>query len=235
VHPLLGRSLVKPAVNEAKRGSGCTHHFGYLTGFSKNVPMPEECLTCRDMLECRNVSSQPNSLPRVSDLDYIHVKIGESSHNETHAYLMFVAGIVLLVGGLLETVITVEDPDWFLLFPYKFALGTYRQWAYARLGLFMVFCGFWLLGLGIILGISSWYDGKLYMNQLNEVYKTKRSKESNPSHIRQEPIIPSARKLMAGKNEELDKCVNHLTVKMGFSEDDAVWYCRYLGPHWREL
>lgn len=235
MHPLLRRLLVKPTVNKAKKASGCTHHFGYLTGFSKNAPMPEECLTCREMLECRNVSSQPNSRARVSDLDYIHVKIGESSHSETHAYLMFIAGVVLLVGGLLETVITVEDPDWFLLLPYKFALNTYRQWAYARLGLFMVFCGLWLLGLGIVLGISFWYARKQYMNQLNGFYKTKRSTESNSSHIDQEPIIPSARKLMTGKNEELDKCINHLTGKMGFSEDDAVWYCKYLGPHWREL
>jgi len=235
VHPLLRRPLVKPAVNEAKRASECTHHFGYLTGFSKNTPMPEECLTCREMLECRNVSSQPNSRARVSDLDYIHVKIGESSHNETDAYLLFVAGVVLLVGGLLETVITVEDPDWFLLFPYKFALGTYRQCAYARLGLFMVFCGFWLLGLGIVLGISFWFDRQQYMNQLNEIYKMKRTKESDPSHIGQELINPSARKLMTGKNEELNKCINHLTVKMGFSEADAVGYCKYLGSHWREL
>ena len=235
MHRLLRRVLAKPAVNEARRASGCTHHFGYLTGFSKNVPMPEECLTCREMLECRNVSSQPNSCARVSDLDYIHVKIGESSHNETHAYLMFVAGIVLLVGGLLETAITVEDPDWFLLFPYKFALGTYRQWAYARLGLFMVFCGFWLLGLGIVLAITFWYDGKKYMDQLNEVYKTNRSKRSNPSHIDKEPMASSTRNSMNGKNEELEKCVTHLTEKMGFNEDDAVWYCEYLGPHWREL
>ncbi len=235
MHPLLRRLRVKPAVNDAKRASGCTHHFGYLTGFSKHASMPEECLTCREMLECRTVSSQPNSRSRVSDLDYIQVKIGESSHHETHAYLMFVAGMVLLVGGLLETVITVEDPDWFLLFPYKFALGTYRQWEYARLGLFMVFCGLWLLGLGIVLAISFWFDGKKYMNQLNEAYKRNRNKESKPSHIGQESMFSSLRKLMNGENEELDKCINHLTGEMGFNEDDAIWYCKYLGSHWREL
>ncbi|MEM2281413.1 MAG: hypothetical protein QXZ68_05435 [Candidatus Bathyarchaeia archaeon] len=35
--------------------------------------------------------------------DYLHEKAEESRHNETTAYLMFLAGTVFFVGGVLET------------------------------------------------------------------------------------------------------------------------------------
>jgi len=55
--------------------------------------------------------------------DYLHEKTEESRHNESVAYLMFLAGAVFFVGGILETlslakVILVEDPEWFLFIPY---------------------------------------------------------------------------------------------------------------------
>lgn len=37
--------------------------------------------------------------------DYLHEKAEESRHNETVAYLMFLAGTVFFVGGLLETLV----------------------------------------------------------------------------------------------------------------------------------
>ena len=235
VHPLLRKLIGESVVNEKKGSSRCTHHFGYLTGLSKNTSMPEECLTCPEMLECRNVLSPPNLRARVFNPDYLNVKIEESRHRETQAYLIFVAGVVLLVGGLLETVIAIEDPDWFLFFPYKWTPDTYSQGAYARLGLFMVLNGFFLLGLGIVLGISFWFTGKKYLNQLNEVYAMKRNEESKVSRINQELTISSDRQPKKGKDEELKECVNHLTLKMDLSEADSIWYCKHLGHHWREL
>ena len=35
----------------------CPHRFGYLSGLPKGKPVPEECLVCPKMLECRNSSS----------------------------------------------------------------------------------------------------------------------------------------------------------------------------------
>jgi len=49
--------LVKPAEKEEKGSSKCPHHFGYLANRPKNASIPEECLTCQKMLECRNKSS----------------------------------------------------------------------------------------------------------------------------------------------------------------------------------
>ena len=109
----------------------------------------------------------------MSSMDYLHEKAEESRHNETLAYLIFIAGAVFFVGGLLETVITIEDPDWFLFFPYKLTSHTY-----SLLGLAMVLSGFTLLVLGIILAIHYALDRALYMNQLKEIYAGKKSKES---------------------------------------------------------
>jgi len=50
--------------------------------------------------------------------EYLHEKAEESRHNETIGYLITIIGSIFFVGGLLETVITVENPEWFLIIPY---------------------------------------------------------------------------------------------------------------------
>ena len=35
-----------------KKETKCPYHFGYLKEKDKNLPIPEECLTCPKMLEC---------------------------------------------------------------------------------------------------------------------------------------------------------------------------------------
>jgi len=43
--------------------------------------------------------------------EYLHEKAEESRHNETVRYLIIVIGSIFFVGGLLETVIKVENPE----------------------------------------------------------------------------------------------------------------------------
>jgi DNA-directed RNA polymerase subunit RPC12/RpoP len=38
--------------NSADRMAGCLYHLGYLKRRGKNVPIPEECLTCSKIIEC---------------------------------------------------------------------------------------------------------------------------------------------------------------------------------------
>ena len=129
------------------------------------------------------------NISRVSGMDYLHEKAEESRHNETLAYLMFMAGAIFFVGGFLETVITIENPDWFLFFPYKIT-----PHAYSLLGLSMVLSGSTLLVLGIVLGVHYALDRAAYMNQLREVYADKVSKEWNRPSISHELTIPSVRR-----------------------------------------
>ena len=49
--------LVKSTAKKGKGSSECPHHFGYLASRPKNASMPQECLTCKKMLDCRNMSS----------------------------------------------------------------------------------------------------------------------------------------------------------------------------------
>jgi len=47
----------QPQKEKEEETSGCRHHFGYLVSRPKNASVPEECLICQKMLECRNISS----------------------------------------------------------------------------------------------------------------------------------------------------------------------------------
>ena len=100
--------------------------------------------------------------------DYLHEKAEESRHNESVAYLMFLAGAVFFVGGILETlslakVILVEDPEWFLFIPYytKAHVG-------AVLGLSLIFSGLSLIVFGIASGINYSRDRSWYMQELRK-------------------------------------------------------------------
>lgn len=162
-------------------------------------------------------------------MDYLHEKAEESRHNETLAYLMFMSGAIFFVGGLLETVVTSENPDWFLIFPYKLT-----PHAYSLLGLSMVLSGFTLLLLGIILGVHYALDRSLYMNQLKGVYANERNKELK-IHAVDRGTKPLAKKVELNKVRELEECKRYLMNHMGMPENDAVYYCKTLGSRWCEL
>jgi hypothetical protein len=100
--------------------------------------------------------------------EYLHEKAEESRHNESVAYLMFLAGVVFFVGGMLETislakVILVGEPDWFFFIPY------YAQ-AHpgAVLGLAMIISGLSLMFFGIASGINYSKDRGWYMQELRK-------------------------------------------------------------------
>ena len=56
--------------------------------------------------------------------DYMHEKAEESRHNEIIAYMMFLAGSVFFVGGILSSLSMGRVPNWFLFNPY---LADYTQ------------------------------------------------------------------------------------------------------------
>jgi cytochrome b subunit of formate dehydrogenase len=175
------------------------------------------------------MSSRKN-VNRVSGMDYLHERAEESRHNEILAYLMFMAGAIFFVGGLLETVITTENPDWFLFFPYKIT-----PHAYSLLGLSMVLSGFTLLVLGIILGIHYALDRSLYMNQLKGAYADKVSKEWNRPSVSRELNNLSIKQPNIKEANDLEECTKYLIAKQGLNETDAKGYCAMLGSRWREL
>jgi len=95
--------------------------------------------------------------------DYLHEKAEESRHNETLAYLMFLAGSTFFVGGILETLSLAGKPEWFLFIPYHT-----EPLAGAVLGLALIVSGFTLIIFGMVSGLSRSRDRSWYMQELRK-------------------------------------------------------------------
>lgn len=104
---------------------------------------------------------QSDIIETMSFRDYLHEKAEESRHNETLAYLMFLAGAIFFVGGVLETLSLAENPKWFIFIPYHTSPITG-----AVLGLALIMSGFTLIIFGIVAGLNYSRDRGWYMREL---------------------------------------------------------------------
>ena len=102
--------------------------------------------------------------------EYLHEKAEESRHNETMAYLVFIAGAVFFIGGILETIMLTQNPNWFLLIPYRIQSNSG-----SLLGLTLIFGGLTMTIFGIASSISSSRDRGWYMQELAKANTMKQS------------------------------------------------------------
>ena len=102
---------------------------------------------------------------------YLHEKAEESRHSESIAYLVAIMGSVFLVGGIVQTLIVVQRPQWFLIFPYELGASPYDF-----LGLGFTLMGVMLLLAGIILGVHYGAQRVWYTNSLRDAYKFEEEK-----------------------------------------------------------
>ena len=95
--------------------------------------------------------------------DYLHERAEESRHNETLACLMFVAGAVFFVGGVLIALSLGAQPSWFLVIPYYTEAnpGTI-------LSLMLIFSGITLTFFGIFAGFFYSRHRGCYMQELHK-------------------------------------------------------------------
>jgi hypothetical protein len=105
--------------------------------------------------------------------DYLHEKAEESRHNEMFAYLMFIAGAVFFVGGVLETLATPPSAgatSWFLFFPYNLTPEPS-----GILGLALTLSGITLLVYGVGMGLFYAHDRAWYIQELYKAHSVEMS------------------------------------------------------------
>jgi len=102
---------------------------------------------------------------------YLHEKAEESRHNESVGFLIAILGSVFLIGGMLQTLVTVQRPQWFLIFPYQLGSSPYDF-----LGLSFTILGVALFMGGIVLGVYYASQRSWYFNALKESYRLEEEK-----------------------------------------------------------
>jgi len=111
---------------------------------------------------------------------YLHEKAEESRHNESMGFMIAILGSVFLMGGTIQTLVTVTRPQWFLIFPYQLGSSPYDF-----LGLAFTLLGIILLLGGIILGTYYSSQRSWYCNALKESYKLEEEKLKSMSQSNQ--------------------------------------------------
>jgi hypothetical protein len=127
---------------------------------------------------------------------YLHEKAEESRHSESIAYFVAMIGSVFLVGGIIQTLVTVQRPQWFLIFPYQLGASPYDF-----LGLGFTLIGVMLFLIGIILGVHYGAQRLWYTNSLKDAYRfeEEKLKARNKSKIE----IPELQAQRTTENPEL--------------------------------
>jgi uncharacterized membrane protein len=93
--------------------------------------------------------------------DYLHEKAEESRHNEVIAYMMFLAGAVFTVGGIISSLSFNEAPNWVLFVPFftGFTEGMFLELLFLVLGVSLIV-------VGIAAGLHYCRDRSWYMKEL---------------------------------------------------------------------
>jgi cytochrome b subunit of formate dehydrogenase len=130
--------------------------------------------------------------------DYLHEKAAESRHNETIAYIMFLAGSVFFVGGILSSLVMSRETSWFLFIPYiaDFTEAMFLEMSFLLVGVFLSVAG---IGAGLhYYRARNWY--------LKELTKAKDTENIMSQHSMQiSPPISTSKTRTTSKRAKTSK------------------------------
>lgn len=98
---------------------------------------------------------------------YLHERAAESRHSERIGYFISTIGAIFFVGGILETAITVTNPNWFLVFPISMDLSH----PYSILGFVLTVIGVGLLLAGIVFAVFYASQRGWFLDQLKKTFE----------------------------------------------------------------
>jgi len=124
--------------------------------------------------------------------EYLHEKAAESRHNELTAYIMFLAGSVFFVGGILSSMGMGIEPNWFLFIPY---LADFTEAMFLEIAFLIV--GIFLIVAGIGAGLHYYRDRGWYMKELGTA--------NNAENLMREQRMQIARPIAAPKTRTVSK------------------------------
>ena len=104
--------------------------------------------------------------------EYLHENAAESRHKEAVGFSVVVLGMVLLVGGVLLTLVTVGNPDWFLFIPWKQTSNPT-----SLISLLMTLGGFMILFAGAIYIIFASSQRSGYLRSLKKALESASERE----------------------------------------------------------
>jgi len=122
---------------------------------------------------------------------YLHEKAEESRHNESMCFMTAILGSIFLVAGIIQTLLTAQRLDWFLIFPYHLGSSPYDFLALA----------FTLLGItlflgGIVLAVHYGAQRMWYSNALKEGYRLEEEKlKAKKEHQNYHPLPEVAKEV----------------------------------------
>jgi hypothetical protein len=100
----------------------------------------------------------------MSSQDYFHERAEESRHNEMTGYIMFLAGSMFFIGGILSALSMSGSPNWLLFIPYSAdpPQALYLELTFLTIGLVLIIAG-------AITGLHFYRDRAMYMQELLKV------------------------------------------------------------------
>jgi len=116
---------------------------------------------------------------------YLHEKAEESRHNESIGFMVAILGSVFFVGGILQTLLTAQRLEWFLIFPYHLGSSPYDF-----LGLAFTLFGIILFLGGIVLAVHYGAQRLWYTNALKNGYKLEEEKLKGKKKYQSNPPLP---------------------------------------------